>query len=78
MSDCPHCGEPVLKGERTRRYANDDRNYHLECFARPIIGSVAHIERRCGCFVEGSHEGDDPTLTKREAARAAFRAYRGW
>ena len=78
LNDCPHCGEPVLRHERRDHYANDHRWYHLECFARPVIGSVAHIEGRCGCYVPDSKEGDDPHLSKREAAKAAWRAYRGW
>jgi hypothetical protein len=40
-----------------------------------VIGSVAHIERRCGCYVSGSMEGDPPEATRREAARAALNAW---
>jgi hypothetical protein len=39
---------------------------------RAVAGSVAHLERRCGCFVAGSTEGDPPGMTKRQAALAAW------
>jgi hypothetical protein len=76
LNDCPHCGEPVLAHEIAERFCNDKRWYHMECYARQIIGSEAHVEKRCSCFVPGSEEGDDPSLTKREAAHAALNAFR--
>jgi hypothetical protein len=36
-----------------------------------VLGSVAHLQKRCHCYVPGSEENDDPSLTLREAARAA-------
>jgi hypothetical protein len=48
---------------------------HVECLLRLTIGSVAHIERRCGCYVAGSTESDPPHMTLREAARAAMVAH---
>jgi hypothetical protein len=44
---------------------------HRECGIRTVMGSMAHLEKRCSCYVPGSIEGDDPGLTKREAARQA-------
>ena len=48
---------------------------HHECFARCILGSVAHQNRRCSCFVPGSEEEDPPGMTRREAARAALKLW---
>lgn len=48
---------------------------HFACGFRAVAGSVAHITRRCGCFVPGSSESDAPELTKRQAARAALGAW---
>lgn len=67
---CEYCGEPISESER-----NEQPDYHRECAFRTIAGSVAHIERRCGCYVRGSVENDDPGLTKREAAQAALAAW---
>lgn len=71
---CLHCGESIRATEPFERYINGPVA-HKECFMRQAIGSVAHIERRCSCYVPGAFEGDDPRLTKRQAARAAVRAW---
>jgi hypothetical protein len=49
--------------------------YHLACYMRPFIGSVAHIEGRCHCYFPGAQETDDPKLTRRQAAQAALEAW---
>jgi hypothetical protein len=49
---------------------------HLECALRMVSGSVAHIEQRCGCYMQGSTDSDDPALTRRQAAEAAWHAYK--
>jgi hypothetical protein len=67
--NCVWCEEPIAPGELSNL-----RNAHRECALRMIRGSAAHIERRCGCFVEGSREGDPPGMSKREAAKAAVQA----
>lgn len=75
---CEWCGEPILPNEPKKSieyFCGAKEVFHFECQVRQIIGSLAHIERRCGCFVEGATEGDPPTMTKREAARAALTAY---
>jgi len=47
--------------------------YHRECFLRTLIGSVAHVEKRCSCYVDGSKESDPPGMAKREAAKLALK-----
>lgn len=49
---------------------------HRACFLREIVGSVAHIEGTCSCDVPGSNRGDDPALTRRQAAEASVQAYK--
>ncbi len=51
------------------------RAHHQECFLRETLGSVAHIERRCLCYVPGSVACDPPYMSVREAARAAVQAW---
>ena len=75
MSDiCPHCDEEITGDDFDFSTANKIR-FHLNCFLRGIIGSVAHIEKRCSCFVPGSDEADPPGMTKRQAAEAAVKLY---
>ena len=75
MASCFYCGEEVLPGEDSGRVGNAPS--HLECSFRAVAGSVAHIERRCSCFIPGSEEGDPPGMTRREAAKAALDASYG-
>lgn len=42
-----------------------------ECFIRQTVGSVAHQEGRCQCHGGTETDEDDPTISKREAARRA-------
>lgn len=70
---CFYCDEPVLPGEESGVVANAAS--HRECAFRSVAGSLAHVERRCSCFVPGSEEGDPPGLTLREGARAAYHAF---
>lgn len=65
--NCQYCGEPLEAGETMG---------HQECRFRMVGGSVAHIERRCSCYVPGADETDPPGMSLREGARAALRAYR--
>jgi hypothetical protein len=71
MPDCLHCGEPLWPDESQRQYANGPVA-HLECFMRQFIGSVAHLEKRCSCYIPGSKEGDPEGLSQRQAAEAAL------
>ena len=72
MNLCVWCDEPVEPGEQHPYFR---RRMHMECGFRMSCGSVAHIERRCHCYVPGSTECDPPGMTKRQAARAAMDAY---
>ena len=66
---CGFCGEPIDGPECPLQ--GSPQHLHQECGIRLVIGSVAHLERRCGCYVAGSEEGDPPHLTLRQAAHAA-------
>lgn len=65
--NCAWCDEPVLEGEQSIANAP----MHRECLVRSIVGSAAHLMRKCSCYIPGATDGDDPKLTKREAAAAA-------
>jgi hypothetical protein len=71
---CVHCDDAFTHEDSGVQYANGPLA-HLNCFLRGTYGSVAHIEKRCGCYVEGSTEGDPEGMTKRQAADAAVEAY---
>jgi len=86
---CPHCGEAIPThthvGVIMVPHVGPLENgaalvtpqwYHSECIARLAVGSLAHVQGRCSCFVEGGPRGDPLGMTKREAARAALAAYR--
>jgi len=74
MVFCFHCQEPVAPDDPVHRYPDGDLA-HKNCFMRTIIGSVAHIERRCGCYILDSGETDPEGLTVRQAADAAVAAW---
>ena len=70
---CEYCDEYIVAGDAW----TDDAGgapYHMECFARMVLGSAAHHEGRCSCYVKGADEGDPPGLTKRQGAHAAVAA----
>ena len=70
MNICQYCGEPILPEEEG--HSPRVPGHHRECAFRAVGGSVAHIERRCSCFVPGSTENDPPGMTLRQAAEAAI------
>ncbi|HEU0180344.1 MAG TPA: hypothetical protein VFV58_39410 [Blastocatellia bacterium] len=72
---CLWCGEPVAESEQ---HSDFKQPMHGECGFRTIMGSVAHIEHRCMCYVPGAGEHDPPHMTKRQAARAAVLAWTFW
>lgn len=72
---CAWCDEPITDDTRYGDM-NPLISQHPECLFRSIMGSVAHIERRCGCYVPGADEADPPGMTRREAARAACEAWK--
>lgn len=74
---CSWCGEEIgyddigfVMDEITEDEARDSF-WHQECLIRNIIGSVAHQRKECSCY--GGTEEDPPSMTKREAARAALK-----
>jgi hypothetical protein len=74
MSVCMWCGEPVTETDECAPIAGGQM--HRECGIRMILGSVAHLDRRCSCFRKGDNcedgePGDPPGMSRREAARAA-------
>jgi hypothetical protein len=74
---CLYCEEIVKIEDHGEIVFTSDgpRPVHPECNFRSLMGSVAHIEKRCSCVVPGAGETDPPGMTKREGARAALRAW---
>lgn len=72
---CTFCNEAIADGDTGTRTPTNIGVVHYECTLRMAIGSVAHLERRCSCFIPGSEEGDPPGMTLREGALAAARAF---
>lgn len=70
---CGFCGESVEGVDESP--IEGAQPLHRECGIRLVVGSVAHLERRCSCYVRDSDESDPPWMTLREAARAAARLY---
>jgi hypothetical protein len=66
---CLFCEEPIAHGDSG--FVCEDAILHRECQLRTFIGSVAHVQKRCSCFVPGAEETDPPELTRRQAARLA-------
>lgn len=73
---CQHCHEPIQEGDPVMPFNNGEVLMHRNCGLRGVLGSVAHIQKRCSCFVQDSTEGDDPKLTPRQAADAAVAAWK--
>lgn len=70
---CGWCREPVdLENDNHPAYREA---MHYECGIRLMVGSVAHLEGRCSCYVPGATETDPPGMTLREAAVAAFQRF---
>ena len=72
---CIHCEEPITArdsgiGVPLLAETVTQTYYHLECWGRVVLGSVGHQLRVCSCY--GGLYEDPPTMTKREAARAAW------
>jgi hypothetical protein len=81
---CQWCKEPIAEGDSGvawgRQLADPSPEQpavfeHLECFQRSILGSVAHVQRRCSCYVPGATESDPPELTLRQAAKLAVEEF---
>lgn len=63
---CLWCAETVEAGDLMHALLP---GYHYACALRQVHGPIAHLQRRCRCFVEGSAEHDPPGITRRQAAR---------
>lgn len=70
---CAWCSEPV--DFETEQHPAYREPMHYECGLRMWAGSVAHLEKRCSCYVPGATETDPPGMTLREAAVAAFQRF---
>lgn len=70
---CMRCGEDFGRDEECEFISPGF--FHVECAARMVIGGANHLLGRCTCC-GGTEPPDDPTLTKREAARTALAIYR--
>lgn len=75
MTDCIFCDEPTLPNDESEQIFGG-KPAHRECIIRSVLGSVAHAQKRCRCFIAGSTEGDPIGMSKRDAARAAVKAHR--
>ncbi len=65
---CGFCNEEIEEPLPDHRPGN----LHRECLIRLVVGSVAHQERRCHCYIPGSTASDPPHLTLRQAAKLAW------
>lgn len=72
---CEWCDEPIERDEPINPSTMNGKNTHLECSFRAIVGGANHIRGLCSCC--GGTESPDPEgLTRREAAKASWEAYR--
>lgn len=69
---CTNCLEPIKDGEDGWLDAAGNP-FHRACWYRNIIGSLAHVQRRCSCYIPGSTASDPLGLTAREAAEAVLK-----
>lgn len=72
---CFYCDEPLV-AEDAGMQDGQGKPMHFNCFLRSVIGSVAHLEKRCSCYIDGASEADPPNLTRRQAANAAVAVWR--
>jgi len=74
---CLYCGEAVSAAERAamKETLPAFGMIHRDCSLRMVVGGVNHQLGRCSCC-GGTEDPDPPSMTKREAARAAARLYR--
>lgn len=66
---CTMCDEPIVEGEDAC-LTPVGQFFHLECWLRPVLGSVNHLEGRCicngGATVEEEYPDDE---SYRDSAR---------
>lgn len=78
---CQWCKEEILPDEESLidevlpsgEVVKKPLPFHRECQFRVCCGSAGHIKKACSCY--GGNEEDPPGVSKREAARAAVRAW---
>jgi hypothetical protein len=73
LMNCLHCEEEIEPGADVVPVNSGADVMHRECMVRAVAGSADHLRR--GPHPVGSCLDDDPNLTKREAAIAAYRAF---
>lgn len=71
---CQWCQEPLSPDDPWYDFP-DGPLLHQACAMRQVIGSVAHLEQPCGCFIPGSTSGDPEGMTRRDAAKAAVHVF---
>lgn len=75
-SICAHCVETILPEEPRMPFNGGLVVMHRNCGLRGILGSLAHVQGRCSCYVPGSTAGDPEGLTLRQAAEAAVEEWK--
>jgi len=73
---CLHCKEEIAPGTKSIPVNNGKEAMHPECIFRSVAGSATHVRRECAFFggTKDCHACEEG-MTKREAARAAYREY---
>lgn len=71
---CQWCDEPIEPDDKIDTLGI--LPMHHECLFRSIMGSAAHIERRCSCYIDDASETDPPDMSRREGAKAALAAWK--
>lgn len=68
---CAHCGEAILATDECMPFNGGLVLMYRCCGLRGILGSLAHLQGRCSCYVPGSTAADPEGMTLRQAAEAA-------
>lgn len=66
---CIGCEEKITAEDNAILNTWANQPHHLECYLRPGLGDVAHLEERCMCF---GGEGHDDEGTYREQNQRAL------
>lgn len=77
---CLRCEESIAAGDELCRHAmatmEGPRILHLECDVRGVVGGLNHLKGKCTCC-GGTEPPDPPELSRREAAKQAYRYWMG-
>jgi hypothetical protein len=68
---CLWCEEPIATEDSGWGQCANGPWMHVECFGRQMFGSTGHQLRLCPCY-GGTYEGEPESMSKRDAARAAW------